>query len=142
MIRYLLKADVIKYYQEENQQAILLHCISNDWALGAGVAKAIDRTFEVKKNRNTFNTQVGQCVPVSCQSYVIGNLITKELYWHKPTYETLTQSLLSFRGLKEYQDHKIYMPAIGCGLDRLKWEKVSYIISEILFDRDILVCLL
>ena len=37
---------------------------------------------------------------------------------------------------------KIAMPIIGCGLDRLQWDKVSKIIQEVFEDTDIeiLVC--
>ena len=37
---------------------------------------------------------------------------------------------------------KIAMPLIGCGLDRLKWEKVSEIIKETFSETDIeiLIC--
>ena len=37
---------------------------------------------------------------------------------------------------------KIAMPVIGCGLDKLSWDKVSEIIQEVFSDSDIeiLVC--
>ena len=39
---------------------------------------------------------------------------------------------------------KLAMPCIGCGLDKLKWEKVREIIKEIFEDMDIeiLICYL
>lgn len=38
--------------------------------------------------------------------------------------------------------HKIAMPIIGCGLDRLEWDKVSRIIKDVFQEEDIeiLVC--
>lgn len=59
----------------------------------------------------------------------------------------MTDSLKRMRvicdGLGEARNiHKIAMPTIGCGLDRLQWDKVSEIIKEVFKDSDleILVC--
>ena len=40
------------------------------------------------------------------------------------------------------EQHKIAMPQIGCGLDRLKWKDVSDVIKDVFADTDIeiLVC--
>ena len=64
--------------------------------------------------------------------------ITKPRYFHKPTYETLRSSLLAMK------DHcqancvrELCMPRIGCGLDRLQWDKVSGMIMEIFNELDI-----
>jgi hypothetical protein len=71
------------------------------------------------------------------------NLITKERYFHKPTYDSLYNSLLTCRSIcLEKCIRKIAMPIIGCGLDRLEWSKVSEIIKSIFgsTDIEILVC--
>jgi hypothetical protein len=71
------------------------------------------------------------------------NLITKRNYWNKPTYDTLINSLLYMKILV-INNHikKIAMPIIGCGLDKLQWNKVSQIIQATFEDLDIeiLVC--
>lgn len=64
--------------------------------------------------------------------------VTKVRYFHKPTYDTLHSSLQAMRdhcvsnGVKE-----LCMPRIGCGLDRLKWEKVVEMIQEVFAGLDI-----
>lgn len=70
------------------------------------------------------------------------NLITKERYWEKPTYETMREALNIARLRLPYDCKKIAMPVIGCGLDRLEWCKVSEIIKEVFANTDIeiLVC--
>ena len=75
------------------------------------------------------------------------NLVTKIRYYEKPTYQSMTDSLKRMRvicdGLGEARNiHKIAMPTIGCGLDRLQWDRVSEIIKEVFKDSDleILVC--
>ena len=71
------------------------------------------------------------------------NLITKEKYWHKPTYLTLKKSLQNMRKIVIEKDIKyIAMPKIGCGLDRLQWVNVKGILNEVFGDLDIeiIVC--
>jgi predicted nucleotide-binding protein (sugar kinase/HSP70/actin superfamily) len=71
------------------------------------------------------------------------NLITKERYWQKPTYETMRGALEMMRKLIiENNVNKIAMPVIGCGLDSLNFNKVSEIIQEVFgeLDIEILVC--
>ena len=72
------------------------------------------------------------------------NLITKEKYWQKPTYDTLKQALISCKTICTQNNiTRLAMPMIGCGLDRLKWNKVSKIIQEVFDDMaiEILVCI-
>ena len=70
------------------------------------------------------------------------NLITKERYWQKPTYDTLQAALNAAKSQLPPDCKKIAMPIIGCGLDRLQWNKVSEIIKDVFKDTDIdiLVC--
>lgn len=64
--------------------------------------------------------------------------MTKVRYFHKPTYDTLRSSLQAMKdhcvsnGVQE-----LCMPRIGCGLDRLKWERVVEMIQEIFAKVDI-----
>jgi O-acetyl-ADP-ribose deacetylase (regulator of RNase III) len=108
----------------------LAHCISADAKMGAGIAVQFRKRFKLsslqgKANRNEL--LVGECYKVDR----VFNLITKSKYWQKPTYDTLT---LSLRAMKEIclQEavNQIAMPEIGCGLDKLQWEKVKEIIMK------------
>ena len=62
-------------------------------------------------------------------------LVTKQRYFHKPTYNTLQASLLA---MKEHCQQNsvtdVAMPKIGCGLDRLQWDHVSQMLKEIFGD--------
>ena len=62
----------------------------------------------------------------------IYNLITKERYFHKPNYNTISQSIQFMRNhaINNKVNH-ICMPKIGCGLDKLEWPKVSSIITKV-----------
>lgn len=112
----------------------LAHCVSADFALGAGVAKEFTRRYNMRDKlkeqyRHLWTTEraIGQALLVD-NTY---NLVTKLLYWHKPTYETLQAALNS---LKEQciQNKVRYlaMPTIGCGLDRLNWNTVFDMICK------------
>ena len=70
-------------------------------------------------------------------------MVTKERYWHKPTYASLRATLVDMKmQVLSMQIKKIAMPLIGCGLDKLQWEKVKTLIEEIFSDDDleIIVC--
>ncbi len=71
------------------------------------------------------------------------NLVTKERYWNKPTYGTLHAALIDMKRQCVAKNIKrLAIPRLGCGLDRLEWEKVRRMITGVFDDTDIeiLVC--
>ena len=121
----------------------LAHCISADFALGAGIAKKFDEVYNMKfklfKNYDGYEYECGDCLVVDN----VFNLVTKPKCYHKPTYESLKEAL---EAMKEYVLYfnidKIAMPHIASGLDRLQWDQVLEIIKEVFEDTDvdILIC--
>jgi hypothetical protein len=78
--------------------------------------------------------EIGRCYPVGRTL----NLVTKAKFSNKPTYSSLTQAVESMRDVcLEQGITELAMPRIGCGLDRLKWEKVSVIIQNTFAEMDI-----
>jgi len=124
----------------------LAHCISSDFGMAAGIVIEFNKRFDMKnrllketKYHNIW-TNNGYCLRI----YNVFNLITKEKYWHKPTYRTIKEAIGSMRDEAIRNNiFKIAMPIIGCGLDRLKWDKVKDIIQQEFADTDIeiLVCI-
>ena len=126
----------------------LAHCISADFGMGKGIVIEFNRRFDMKNKLQTkypnfvndyhHNRWGGMAL---IEGRVI-NLITKERYWQKPTYQTMREALNIARLRIPSDCKKIAMPVIGCGLDRLEWCKVSEIIKEVFEDTDIeiLVC--
>lgn len=127
----------------------LAHCISADFGMGKGIVVEFNKRFDMKRILQTkypdyvnqFHRQkrLSDCI-LECRVF---NLITKERYFEKPTYNTLTGALCKMRGLCRSQNiHKIAMPIIGCGLDGLEWDRVSRIIKYVFQEEDIeiLVC--
>ena len=127
----------------------LAHCISGDFALGAGIAKTIDEVFNMRERLKmawehpyyTSDELVGECLPVGN----VFNLVTKSECRSKPTWDNFCAALADMvdyvrhRGIK-----KLAMPRIGCGLDRLNWEQVKAKILDVFKDDDIeiVVCYL
>lgn len=115
----------------------LCHCISADFQLGKGIAVEFNNRYNMKQQLN-FKYVVFGDYPVALLVDNVFNLVTKDRYWNKPTYETLKSALLDMRRqMIEKGIKKIAMPQIGAGLDRLAWFRVSEIIKDIFKDDDV-----
>lgn len=136
----------------------LAHCISADFALGAGIAKEFDKRFNCRKRLfkiferswiprwdKTQEKYRGGCIPLGVYYSInddvppiIFNLITKRNYWDKPTLTTIKNSLLWMKEQCEiWNIKKIAMPQIGCGLDRQNWSDIKELIEKVFADTDI-----
>jgi O-acetyl-ADP-ribose deacetylase (regulator of RNase III) len=77
------------------------------------------------------NKVVGEVALLKHKERFVYYLVTKERYWNKPTYQTLTSSLEKMRDHAVNNGVKmICMPKIGCGLDKLEWYKVRWNIKQ------------
>lgn len=116
---------------------VLAHCISADARMGKGIAVQFRERFDLhvlQEQAQQESLEIGKCYPVGRTL----NLVTKAKFSNKPTYSSLTQAVESMRDVcKEKEITHLAMPRIGCGLDRLKWEKVSLIIQNTFADMDI-----
>lgn len=118
----------------------LAHCISADYALGAVIAKQINDVFQMRfKLKNRFG-DISERYRVG-KTYMVDNvfnLIAKEKYWHKPTYRSLKCSLYKMKDIiVDKNITQLAVPRIGCGLDKLCWDKVENIIEEVFGNTDI-----
>lgn len=142
----------MRYFEEKRDittvdttGVIIAHCIAADLAWGSGIAPVIIRDMynaempcRYKCSNNpegyTGKLEAGSIMPVDTPRGTFVNLITKTHSWDKPTYLTLSKSLVAFR---QYIDARfaepkvIVMPKIGCGLDRLEWQVVSEIVKGV-----------
>lgn len=152
-----LKKDLFDFVKE-NKNLIIMHCISSDLAMGAGIAKPLQDTFHIRENwpkklpdrlKGWRGSGYAVLTPTNEENIFICNLVTKQNYYNKPTYESLEESLWcaatdmqAISQLHSSFPYKIVMPRIGCGLDKLEWEKVQLLIRKILHDFDVTVCFL
>ena len=105
----------------------LAHCVSRDLRMGKGIAVEFKRRFG-----GTNKVPVSNLLVIEDSSRYIYYLITKERYHNKPTYDSLRNSLVEMREhMIQHNVTKLSIPRIGCGLDRLNWDNVSVIISEV-----------
>lgn len=130
----ITKGDLFAY---EGTHA-LVHCVSADFALGAGIAVQFNMRYNMRNRlkQAVLSPKIGDAVYLT----PAWNLITKQRYWEKPTYETLRMALnnlkLQASAMKQKQ---LAMPAIGCGLDRLSFPIVKQMIEDIFAGSDISV---
>lgn len=117
----------------------LAHCISADCAMGMGIALQFrnrgvrDMLLGAAENGRLRWDGEGYCLTAyTDDGRRVFNLVTKEKFFMKPTYNTLRQSLMAMRRrLRGETNPKIAMPRIGCGLDKLDWEQVYQIITDV-----------
>ena len=118
--------------------------------MGKGIAVEFNRRFDMKnKLKAHYPDYLNQWQREKKRSGCIlagrmFNLITKERYFQKPTYETLRGALECMKALCVQKGvRRAAMPVIGCGLDRLAWEQVSAVIQDVFSDTgiEILVCI-
>lgn len=116
----------------------LAHCVSEDMKMGKGIALifkekygSVDKLLEQKKT-------VGEVAYIKYENKFIFYLITKRVYYGKPTYKNLATALMNLYNLCHSLNIKtISMPKIGCGLDKLNWEKVLSMLTDIFIDIDV-----
>lgn len=120
----------------------LAHCISGDYALGAGIAKTFNEKYDMRAKlhkkypfqKDEESKRVGSSLVIDN----IFNLVTKARYYQKPLYKDLYSALLDMR--RECENlgvTKLAMPKIGCGLDKLEWQNVRQLIEYAFGDMDI-----
>lgn len=124
-----------------------VQCISADFGMGAGIAVEFNKRFDTKKRLyNIFNGDItygwdthtphGTCIIADN----VFNLVTKRNYWDKPSYEDLESALRVMKYLMlENNIQSISMPKIGCGLDKLDWQKVKLMLINIFEDTNCII---
>lgn len=116
----------------EHPSEYYVHCISRDYACGAGIAKEFNKRYNL--SLRLLDLPRTSCMIIDD----VISLITKPKYWQKPTYDSLRKALVD---LKEFCGESLVktlvMPKIGCGLDRLSWKNVKKMLKEIFEDTGI-----
>lgn len=132
-----VQGDLFDFYGK----AFLVHCISADFALGKGIAKQFDRNCQMKKRlrqeypdylaRYRASGMKGDALWID----LVVNLVTKERYYQKPTYQSLQEALEKLADRCRADGvADLAMPLIACGLDGLEWDKVSAMIQDVFRD--------
>lgn len=118
--------------------ASLAHCISQDIRMGKGIATLFKAKFGRVQELSDQCRKPGEVAVLKHGQRFIYYLVTKERYWHKPTYLSLRSSLQAMkRHALQHNVAAIAMPRIGCGLDGLVWDRVREILTDVYKDTDI-----
>lgn len=126
--------------------ATLAHCISADFALGAGIAKEFNRRFDMRRilkevidgeaywgQKRGYSLLVVAKDADTFKIKTVFNLVTKQKYWQKPTLQTLRNALEDMKSQIEILNiSEIAIPKIGCGLDKLQWKDVEGLLLDVL----------
>merc|ERR1712192_8699 len=116
----------------------LAHCISQDCAMGKGIAKQFSERFGRVNEIMEQHVKVGGVAILKDKERYIYNLVTKQKYHEKPAMTDLRSSLLEMRKhMKEKGVESVGMPRIGCGLDLLDWRQVKRLLEEVFNDSSI-----
>ncbi|XP_043356399.1 ADP-ribose glycohydrolase OARD1 [Dermochelys coriacea] len=136
------RADRIKYIKGDlftcPRRDSLAHCISEDCRMGAGIAVLFKKKFGGIQALDQQKKSGEVAVLKRDDRYIYYLIRKKKRVSHKPTYENMQKSLQAMKthclnnGVTD-----ISMPRIGCGLDRLEWDKVSALLEEVFEDTDI-----
>lgn len=100
-------------------------CVSEDLKMNKGIALEFRRKFGSFRELQKKNRKVTDILMSTAEQRKLLLIITKKLFYHKPTYETIFNSL---QNLKEYCLKncitKFACPRLSCGLDGRKWEVI------------------
>lgn len=133
-----IKGDLFTKENIQDKSIYLAHCISKDCEMGLGIAKTFDKKFPSMKN--TLKNRISNNTVCDLYHNKVFNLITKNKYWQKPTYESLEKSLKAMANDCWLLKIKILaMPRIACGLDKLNWKTVKNMLEYVFKELDITI---
>jgi hypothetical protein len=114
----------------------LAHCVSVDLAMSKGIAKGFRDKYRQLEELRAQNPQIGSvCYIPSRPGHYAFYLVTKAKYFHKPMYESLESSLQALKTLcVDLHVRQLAVPRLGCGLDKLSWERVIRMLEAIFAD--------
>lgn len=120
----------------------LVHCVSRCFSMSAGLAKDVKQLFGDRSYLLDYpKPYIGGLGVTWKNEKLVIHLVTKRLYYHKPTWENLESCIHNLRNYCEsFNISTISMPYfLACGLDRLHWPDVYNLISEVFQNSSITV---
>ncbi|KAL1490552.1 hypothetical protein ABEB36_013228 [Hypothenemus hampei] len=121
----------------------LAHCVAEDLRMGSGIATTFKYKFKNLPQLLDQNPKQGGLAILKDNNRYIYYLVTKRESSEKPTYPSLWKSLIKMRDhINRHKIKKLAIPLLGCGRDRLDWNRVKAMIQQLFekVDIEILVC--
>lgn len=108
------------------------HCVSQDLSMHRGIAKEFKKRFGGISELREQTGQVGDVKWIHRDGRYILYIITKDRFFHKPTYPKIEEGLVNLRSFLEMKGiHSIGIPRICCGKDRKNWNDVRALIEKV-----------
>lgn len=118
----------------------LAHCVSRDFHMSAGIAKGFKSKFSHQQSLRGGSWLVGDAARVSAGNRYIFYLVTKERYYDLPTECALESTLVQLAKWCELLSiHRLDIPRLASGRDRVDWDNVVTIIKRAFRDCDITI---
>ncbi|KAJ8941489.1 hypothetical protein NQ318_006175 [Aromia moschata] len=125
----------------------LAHCIAADLRMSRGIALTFKKAFGQLEELRRQRPEVGRVLHITAaeqeKERSVFYLVTKQLSHHKPTYQTVWDTLVELRDVLLSQSiSSLAIPKIASGLDVLDWRVIRSML-EVLFrftGIEILVC--
>ncbi|KAJ8947791.1 hypothetical protein NQ318_019463 [Aromia moschata] len=125
----------------------LAHCVAEDLRMSRGIALTFKKAFGQLEELRRQRPGVGRVLQITAaeqeKERSVFYLVTKQLSHHKPTYQTVWDTLVELRDVLLSQSiSSLAIPKIASGLDGLDWRVIRSML-EVLFrftGIEILVC--
>ncbi|KAJ8936003.1 hypothetical protein NQ318_009683 [Aromia moschata] len=125
----------------------LAHCVAADLRISRGIALTFKKAFGQLEELRRQRPEVGRVLQITAaeqeKERSVFYLVTKQLSHHKPTYQTVWDTLVELRDVLLSQSiSSLAIPKIASGLDGLDWRVIRSML-EVLFrftGIEILVC--
>lgn len=113
----------------------LVHSVPADFTLHNGTSLQFKCKFGRVSELKSQHKHSGSVAVIEDNNRFIYNLVTKERNHEKASYASLYYSLLSMREhMLENRVTKLAIPHLGCGIDRMNWERVKHILRMVFED--------
>lgn len=132
-------------FKEHNKSLLksndnIAHCVSSDLEMSKGIAQDIKQLIKNHEDLKSNTSKIGDVLMSDYNNKNIFHLVTKNNREDKPLYTSLFTCLIKLRQiLHENKISSISLPKLGCGLDKLDWEKVKTMINFIFKDSNIII---
>ncbi|KAJ8946106.1 hypothetical protein NQ318_010405 [Aromia moschata] len=125
----------------------LAHCVAADLRMSRGIALTFKKAFGQLEELRRQRPEVGRVLQITAaeqeKERSVFYLVTKQLSHHKPTYQTVWDTLVELRDVLLSQSiSSLAIPKIASGIDGLDWRVIRSML-EVLFrftGIEILVC--
>ncbi|KAJ8939151.1 hypothetical protein NQ318_010906 [Aromia moschata] len=125
----------------------LAHCVAADLRMSRGIALTFKKAFGQLEELRRQRPEVGRVLQITAaeqeKERSVFYLVTKQLSHHKPTYQTVWDTLVELRDVLLSQSiSSLAIPKIASGLDGLDWRVIRSML-EVLFrftGIEVLVC--